>query len=63
MKMLISIAEFQEITGVSRSTVYRLIERGDISCVHIGRSVRLHRDDVNVWLEKLSAAEAMCRAS
>lgn len=50
MKTLISIADCQEMMGVSRSTVYRLVERGQLSFVHIGRAVRIRRAE----------AEALC---
>lgn len=55
MSALISIAELQDMCRISRSTVYRLIERGEIESVHIGRAVRLRRDSVENWVNALAA--------
>lgn len=57
MSALISISEFQEMCRISRSTVYRLIERGEIERVNIGRAVRLRRDDVDKWMNGLGAVQ------
>jgi excisionase family DNA binding protein len=54
MNELITIREFQEMTGLSRSTVYRLQSSGALNFVHIGRTVRLRRVDVTRWLDGLS---------
>ena len=55
MRALISISEFGEIFGVSRSTVYRLKERGEITFVHVGRAVRIRRDVAENWFASLPA--------
>jgi excisionase family DNA binding protein len=53
MTALISISEIQQMLKVSRSTVYRLINRGEIGCVHIGRIVRIPASDVDAYLQRL----------
>ena len=58
MPTLISISEFQQMLGISRSTVYRLIERGEIGRVRIGRAVRIPCDDVHTYMRRLREAEA-----
>ncbi|WP_409996082.1 helix-turn-helix transcriptional regulator [Qipengyuania aquimaris] len=55
VKALISIREFSEEFGVSRSTVYRLHKRGEIEFVHIGRAVRIPKVAVENWIEGLKA--------
>ena len=57
MNTLISIFEFQQMLNISRSTVYRLIERGEIGCVRIGRAVRIPSEDVDAFIQRLRAAE------
>jgi excisionase family DNA binding protein len=57
MKALITISEFQETYGVSRSTVYRLVERGEFAFVHIGRAVRIRREDADAWFAQLLKSE------
>lgn len=53
MSVLMSIKSFQEKFSVSRSTVYRLKDRGEISFVHVGRAVRIRVDDAERWFEEL----------
>lgn len=53
MNSLISIAEFQHVLHVSRSTIYRLIQRGEVRRVHVGRSVRIPAEDVAAFLERI----------
>ena len=58
MPSLLTIAEFQRHYNVSRSTVYRLRDRDEISFVHIGRSVRIPREVAESWYDKLIGSEA-----
>lgn len=53
MKAYMTIAEFQEMCGISRSTVYRLEQRGEIDLFRIGRAVRISRDQAHAWCEAL----------
>ena len=53
MSRLLRIIEFQEIYGVSRSTVYRLNERGELPFVFVGRSVRIRQEDADDWFASL----------
>lgn len=43
------IADFQRAYNLSRSTVYRLRDRGELRFVHIGRAVRIPRKDAERW--------------
>jgi excisionase family DNA binding protein len=49
-------AEAAEALGVSVATIYRLIGRGEIRAVKIGRAVRIHRDE----LERLADPSYHC---
>jgi excisionase family DNA binding protein len=53
MNALIPISEVQRVLNVSRSTVYRLLERRELDCVHIGRAVRIPSEDVKAFLQRL----------
>lgn len=53
MKTLISINEFLQTYGVSRSTAYRLRDQGKIRFVHVGRAVRIPAEDVATWYQDL----------
>ncbi len=58
MAALLTIAEFQRTFNVSRSTVYRLRDRGELSFVHIGRAVRIRREDAEAWYASLTGESA-----
>ena len=54
MATLLTIADFRRTYNLSRSTVYRLRDRGELSFVHIGRSVRIPREVAETWFASLT---------
>ena len=58
MPARLTFAEFQRHYNVSRSTVYRLREREELSFVHIGRAVRIRREDADRWYASLTGSQA-----
>lgn len=58
MRVFFKIPEFQQTYNVSRSTVYRLMERGEIRFVKIGRAVRIPREDAERWYATVTGGEA-----
>ena len=55
MPALLTIADICRHYNVSRSTVYRLRDRNELPFVHIGRSVRIRREDADKWYSTLTA--------
>lgn len=53
MPALITIQYFCGEYNVSRSTCYRLRDSGDVPHVHIGRAVRIRREDAERWYNSL----------
>jgi excisionase family DNA binding protein len=53
MYTLISISEVQRLLNVSRATVNRLFDRGELRRVHIGRAVRIPSEDVEAFMQRL----------
>jgi excisionase family DNA binding protein len=53
MNTLISISEVQRLLNVSRATVNRLLDRGELRRVHIGRAVRIPSEDVQAFVQRL----------
>jgi excisionase family DNA binding protein len=47
---LVTAGQIAEWTHLDRSTVYRLIETGDLPVVRIGRSVRVRVCDYEAWV-------------
>ena len=49
---------FCDYYNVSRSTAYRLHERGELPLVYIGRAVRIRREDAEAWYASLTSEAA-----
>lgn len=54
MPALLTISDICRHYNVSRSTVYRLRDRNELPFVHIGRAVRIRREDVEKWYASLT---------
>lgn len=50
MSHFVPISEVQRLLSVSRATVNRLMERGELGRINIGRSVRIPTADVEAFL-------------
>jgi excisionase family DNA binding protein len=48
---LLTVAEVANVIRVSRMTVYRLIRRGQLKAIRVGRNYRVREDDLNAYLE------------
>ena len=47
---MLSPAEVAELANVSRKTIYREIDRGELPAVHVGRQLRIDPADLNQYL-------------
>lgn len=54
MAALLTVKWFCDEYGISRSTAYRLRDRGEVPHVKIGRAVRIRREDAESWYESLA---------
>ena len=54
MGELIKVSQVAQTLGLSKSTVYRLIDRGQLEGVRMGRSVRVHPESVRLFVENSS---------
>jgi putative molybdopterin biosynthesis protein len=48
--VLLTPAEVAQLAMVSRETVYREIDRGELKAVHVGRQLRIDPTDLNQYL-------------
>jgi excisionase family DNA binding protein len=48
----ISYEEARRLVGLSRTTLYRLVESGAVKGARIGRSVRINRASLEVYMER-----------
>lgn len=46
----LTVAEVAEIMRLSRMTVYRFVQRGDLPAVRVGRSYRVPSDALDAYL-------------
>lgn len=61
--LLLTIVEAARLLAVGRTTVYELIERGELRAVHIGRSCRVPVVAVTDYVERLLAIEVVTPSS
>jgi len=54
MTEFVTVEEVAHFLRVTKKTIYRLLERGDIPAVKIGRSWRFDKAAINEWLRWLS---------
>lgn len=54
---LLTVQEVAALTRVSTMTVYRLIKRGELRAVRVGRSYRIRRQDLIKYLLSTSTGE------
>lgn len=63
---LLSRGEVAQILGVSRNTVLRMVDRGELPAIRVGeRLIRCRRSDIEAWLasrEPVNAAAARAAA-
>lgn len=50
---LLKIAEIMDRTGLSKASVYRVINAGQLKTVKIGRSVRVTESEMSRYIEAL----------
>lgn len=58
MAALITVKQFCDEYGISRSTAYRLRDRHEVPHVKIGRAVRIRREDAERWYDSLVGSAA-----
>lgn len=51
-KSLLTANEVADILNIGRSTVYLLLQRGDLPSVHIGRAVRIRPVDLENFIDR-----------
>lgn len=49
---LLTVEEVAEMLRVSKMTVYRLAEKGELPSVRVGRSIRIVEDGLDMYLRR-----------
>ena len=50
-KEFYSVKELASLLGVNPMTIYRMVQRGRLSCYQVGRAKRFYRRDIEMFLE------------
>lgn len=53
--VLLTVRDFVNATGISRSKVYELMNSGELESIHIGRSRRIPTEAVEAFVAKRRA--------
>lgn len=56
-RWLLPISEAHKGIGVSRSTLYEMVSRGEIEVVHIGRRALIPVSSLDAFVERLRAEQ------
>ena len=57
MDGFLTIPEFLKLYPMGRSSLYRLVNQGDLRLLKIGRSSRITRADAQAWADRLTSFE------
>ncbi len=49
-RLLYRFPEAAQLLGLGRSTVYELVQRGELPVVRVGRAVRIAAEDLQAWV-------------
>ena len=52
MNKLIGVEEVAGLTSIPESTIRRMVTKGRIPCVRLGKHVRFDPDDISAWIER-----------
>ena len=55
-RLLLTIPQAEQATGLSRATLYRVLGTGALESVKIGRCRRIRLDALRAWIESLPEA-------
>ena len=52
MNKLVGVEEVAELTSIPESTIRRMVTKGRIPCVRLGKHVRFDEEDIASWIER-----------
>ena len=58
-KVLLTVPEICEATGLGRTKVYQLLQSGELRAVHVGKSVRILPAELERFVGQLQAEQGI----
>jgi excisionase family DNA binding protein len=52
MEELLTINELSRYLKISKPTLYKMVEKGNIPALKIANQWRFKKEDINMWIEK-----------
>ena len=50
----VTYKQAEELSGLSRTTLWKLISAGDVEAARVGRAVRINRESLNAYMRRSS---------
>jgi excisionase family DNA binding protein len=55
-KLAYRVDEAAQVTGLSKATLYRLVERGELHTIKVGARTLIRRAEIEGYFDRLAAA-------
>ena len=52
----VTYRQAEQYSGLSRTTLWRLVSAGDIEAAKVGRAVRINRESLDAYMRRCSAS-------
>jgi len=55
----VTYKQAEELSGLSRTTLWKLISAGDVEAARVGRAVRINRASLNAYMKRSAQGAAI----
>ena len=55
----VTYKQAEELSGLSRATLWKLIGAGEVEAARVGRAVRINRDSLNAYMRRSTEGSAV----
>lgn len=56
MREWVTYRQAEELSGLSRTTLWRLVSAGEVEAAKVGRAVRINRGSLDAYMRRCSAS-------
>lgn len=54
----VTYRQAEELSGLSRTTLWRLVRAGEVEAAKVGRAVRIHRESLDAYMRRCSSVDS-----